>query len=229
MRVVLFGATGMIGSGALLECLDHPDVESVLAVGRSPCGVTHEKLDEVIHEDFLDYQSVLPRFEGMDACLFCLGVSAAGMSEEKYTRITRDYTLAAAKALWSVSPELSFCYISAAGADSGEESRIMWARVRGALENRLLELDGGSTWIFRPGYIQPVKGVRSRTTLYNAAYAVFGPLFPLLDRMAPDKVTTTERLGLALIRAARDGAPDTYLENVDINALAEAERVRLTL
>ena len=219
----------MIGSGALLECLDHPDVGSVLAVGRSSCGVTHGKLDEVIHDDFLAYDDVLGRFEGADACLFCLGVSAAGMSEERYERITRDYTLAAARALWSVSPDLSFCYISATGADSEEKSRIMWARVRGALENRLLELDGGPTWIFRPGYIQPVKGVRSRTTLYNAAYAIFGPLFPLLDRVAPDKVTTTERLGLALVRAARDGAPSTYLENVDINALADAERVRLTL
>lgn len=229
MRVVLFGATGMIGSGALIECLEHPDVDSVLAVGRRSCEVEHDELDEVVHDDFLDYSRLRDRFAGVDACLFCLGVSAAGMSEEEYTRITRDFTLAAARALWSVNPDLSFCYISGAGADSEEKSRMMWARVRGGLENRLLEMDGGPAWIFRPGFVQPMKGVTSGTRLYRAAYAALGPLFPVLERMAPNHVTTTERLGLALIRVARDGAPRTHLENRDINALAEAERVRLAL
>ena len=229
MRIVLFGATGMIGSGSLIECLDHPDVASVLAVGRRTCGLKHAKLDELVHEDFLDYSRIQGRFEGHDACFFCLGVSAAGISEEAYTRITRDFTLAAARTLWHVNPDLSFCYISGAGADEEEESRMMWARVRGGLENRLLELDGGPTWIFRPGFVQPVKGVTSRTTLYKAAYAVLGPVFPVLDRIAPRHVTTTERLGLALIRAARDGAPRSRLDNADINAMAEAERIRLDL
>lgn len=219
----------MIGSGALLECLGHPDVTSVLAVGRRSCGVEHERLDEVLHDDFLDYAGVVDRFTGCDACFFCLGVSAAGMSEDEYTRITRDFTLAAARALWSARPGLSFCYISGAGADAEERSRMMWARVRGGLENRLLAMDGGPTWIFRPGFVQPMKGVRSGTMLYRAAYAVLAPLFPVLDRVAPGHVTTTERLGLALIRAARDGAPRPRLENRDINALAEAERVRLGL
>lgn len=229
MRVVLFGATGMIGSGALIECLEHPEVSSVLAVGRRSCGVEHEKLDEVLHDDFLDYGAVADRFADHEACFFCLGVSAAGMSEEEYTRITRDFTLAAARALWSVSPELSFCYISGAGADTEEKSRMMWARVRGGVENRLLEIDGGPTWIFRPGFVQPMKGVTSGTRLYRAAYAVLAPLYPVLDRVAPGHVTTSERLGLALIRAARDGAPRPRLENRDINALAEAEKVRLGL
>lgn len=224
MNVLLFGATGMIGSGALLECLDHSDVAHVLAVGRRPSGKTHAKLEELVHDDFLDYSSVVERFQDCDACLFCLGVSAAGMSEDDYRRITRDFTLAAADALWSIRPDATFCYISAAGADPEQKSRMMWARVRGGLEKALLERSDAPTWIFRPGYVQPAKGVASRTMLYNLAYAVAGPLFPLLDRFAADHVTTTERLGLALIRAARDGAPKTHLENRDINALARGER-----
>lgn len=229
MNVLLFGATGMIGSGTLIECLEHPDVETVVAVGRRPSGVTHEKLDDLVHDDFLDYSAVVERFEACDVCFFCLGVSAAGMSEEKYRLITRDFTLAAADALWSVRLGATFCYISGAGADPEQKSRMMWARVRGGLERDLQEREGGPTWIFRPGYVQPAKGVTSRTRLYNIAYLFAAPLFPLLERVAADHVTTTERLGLALIRAARDGAPTTYLENRDINALAEAESIRLGL
>ena len=227
MRVVLFGGTGMIGAGALIECLDHPDVERLLVVGRRSCGVAHEKVDELIHTDFLDYSDVLDRFRGYDACLFCLGVSAAGMSESEYERVTHDFTVSAARALREANPALTFCYISATGADSNETSRIMWARVRGRLENHLLAMNGGPVWIFRPGYIQPMKGVSSRTKLYNAIYAVLGPLYPLLDRLAPTHITSTDRLGLALIRAAREGAPLAHLENRDINALAEAEAARL--
>lgn len=227
MNVLLFGATGMIGSGALIECLEHPGVAHLLSVGRRPSGRTHAKLDDLVHDDFLDYSPVVERFEDYDACLFCLGVSSAGMSEDDYRRITRDYTLAAADALWSTRPDAAFCYISAAGADPEQKSRMMWARVRGGLEEELLARGKGPTWIFRPGYVQPAKGVTSRTTLYNLAYAVAGPLFPLLDRVASHRVTTTERLGLALIHAARDGAPEARLENRDINALARAERVAM--
>lgn len=228
MKLVLFGGTGMIGSGALIECLDHPDVEKVLVVGRRSCGVVHDKVEELIRDDFLDYSDVLDRMRGYDACLFCLGVSAAGMSEADYARFTHDFAMAAARALRDANPALTFCYISATGADSAEKSRIMWARVRGRLENHLLAMDGGPVWIFRPGYIQPMKGVTSRTKLYNAIYVVLGPLYPLLNRVAPDHVTSTDRLGLALIRAARQGAPLSHLENRDINALAEAEAARLS-
>jgi hypothetical protein len=217
----------MVGSGALIECLDHPDVEKVLVVGRRSCGIVHDKVEEVLHGDFLDYSDVLERFRDYDACLFCLGVSAAGMSEADYTRFTYDFATAAARALREVNPALSFCYISATGADSAERSRIMWARVRGRLENHLLAMEGGPTWVFRPGYIQPMKGVTSRTKLYRALYVVSGPMYPVLNRMARAYVTSTDRLGLALIRAAREGAPLTHLENRDINALAEAETGRL--
>ena len=224
MNVILFGATGMVGSAALIECLDHPDVTRVLAIGRRSCGVSHGKLDELIHTDFLDYSGVQDRLTGYDACLFCLGVSSAGMSEEEYTRITYDFTMAAARALSALNPGLTFCYLSGQGADGSETGRIMWARVRGRLENHLLALEDCTAWIFRPGFIQPVKGVRSATRLYAVAYALAGPLFPILDRLVPKAVTTSERVGLALIRVARQGAPKTRLENADINELAAAER-----
>lgn len=227
MRVVLFGATGMIGSATLIECLEHPDVEGVLSVGRRRTGVDDERVDEVVHEDFLDLSSIQERFRGYDALLFCLGVSAAGMSEEEYTRITDGFTMAAARAFFAVNPDGTFCYVSGEGADSTEASRIMWARVRGRLENRLRALDPGTVWIFRPGYIQPVKGVRSSTRLYEVLYTIARPLFPLLNRFVPDRVTTSDRMGLALIRAGRAGAPTNPLHNREINAMAAAERVEL--
>ena len=227
MRVVLFGATGMLGSGALLECLEHPDVSQVLAVGRRPTRMTHRKLTELLHEDFLDFSSARRALAGYDACFYCLGISSAGMSEDAYRRITRDMTLAAASSLLEASPGLVMCFVSGAGTDSSERGRTMWARVKGEAENGLLELPFGAVWLFRPGYVQPMKGVRSRTRLYSVFYTAVGSLYPLLARLAPGLVTTTEKVGLALIRAAREGAPERILENRDINALAEAERQRL--
>lgn len=223
MRVVLFGATGMLGSGALVECLAHPDVEAVLALGRRPCGVVHAKLAEIVHDDFFDYRAVRDRLEGFDACLYCLGASSVGMSEADYRRVTYEMTLRAAEALLEANRRLTFCYVSGAGADVTEKGRIMWAREKGRIENRLMVAPFRAAWMFRPGYVQPVKGVRSRTPLYNAFYAVAGPAYPLLQRVAPTRVTTTERLGLAMIRAARDGAPKPVLDNRDINELAARE------
>ncbi len=215
----------MIGSAALIECLEHPDVQAVLSISRRSAGSTDERVQEVLHEDFLDLSSIVEQFKGYDAVLFCLGVSAAGMTEEEYARITEGFTMAAAEAFFSVNPEGTFCYVSGEGADSTESSRIMWARVRGRLENRLLARERGTVWIFRPGFIQPVKGVRSSTRLYEVLYIVARPLFPLLSRFVPDRVTTSDRMGLALIRAGRVGAPANYLHNREINALAAAERV----
>jgi uncharacterized protein YbjT (DUF2867 family) len=217
----------MLGSGALIECLAHPDVADVLSVVRRPAGVRHAKLTEIVHDDFLDFSGVTGRLSGHHACLFCLGVSSAGMSEDAYRRVTRDVTLAAARTLLEESPGLTFCFISGAGTDSSEKGRVMWARVKGETENRLLELPFGGVWLFRPGYVQPMKGVRSRTRMYNLAYAVLGPLYPVLTRLGPGVVTTTEKLGLALIRAARDGAAKKVLENRDINELAATEGSRL--
>ena len=220
MRVVLFGATGMLGSGTLIECLHNPDVEAVLVVGRRSCGVEHEKLRELIMEDMFDYSPVSDQLTGYDACFFCLGISSARMSEDAYHRITYELTLNAAQALLEANPGMTFCHVSGTGADSSEQGPMMWARVKGMIENKLIEMDFGSTWIFRPGFIQPVKGVRSRTAVYNVVYALAKPLYLVLSRLTQRSLTTTEMLGRAMIRAARDGAPKTILHNPDINRLA---------
>ncbi|MFH1810054.1 MAG: epimerase [Pseudomonadota bacterium] len=220
MRVVIFGASGMVGQGVLLECLDQAEVRRVLVVGRSSCGVTHPKLEEVLHQDFLDYSTVENRLAGLDACFFCLGVSAAGMSEDTYRRITSDFTLAAAEVLLRLNPGLCFIYVSGTGSDDTGTSRMMWARVKGEVENRLLAMPFGAAYMFRPGFIQPLRGIRSKTAAYRAVYAVLGPLFPLFDRTLPRMVTTTERVGRAMIRVVREGSDKKFLENSDINTLA---------
>ena len=221
MRVLLFGATGMVGHGVLLECLEDPDVASVLAVVRSPTGVDHPKLRELVHEDFFDYSAIETELVGHDACFFCLGVSAAGKSEEAYRRLTYDLTTAAAETLHRLNPEMTFCYVSGTGTDSTESGRVMWARVKGATENRLLRLGFGAAFMFRPGYIQPVKGVRSKTSWYQAIYSVLGPLYPVWRTLAPALVTTTEKVGRAMIQVARDGFPEPILETRDINSIAD--------
>ena len=214
----------MLGSGVQIECLAHPDVVDVLSVVRRPSGVQHAKLAEIVHDDFLDFSRLADRLSGYDACLFCLGVSSAGMTEEAYRKVTLDVTLAVAQTLLAASPGLAFCFVSGAGTDSSATGRVMWARVKGETENRLLELPFGRVWLFRPGYVQPMKGVRSRTRIYNLAYTVLGPLYPLLRRLGPGVVTTTEKLGLAMIRVVRDSASQKVLENRDINELAAAEQ-----
>ena len=227
MKVVLFGATGMIGSGALIESLEHPAITSVLAVGRRATGRTHEKLVELVHEDFLDFGPAVDALHGYDAGIYCVGVTSAGRSEAEYRRITCDMTIAAASAMLRANPQASFCFVSGAGADASESGRVMWARVKGETENRLRAMPFGHLWVFRPGYVQPVGGVRSRTRLYNVVYGIAGPLYPLVAAVLPRWVTTTEKVGLALIRAAREGAPREILENGDINDLAAAEATRL--
>lgn len=220
MKVVIFGASGMVGKGVLLECLDSPDVDSVIVVGRSPCGVQHEKVTEILRDDFYDYSDIEDELAGLDACFFTLGVSAAGMSEQKYHRLTYDLTVAAAEALLKTSPQLTFIYVSGTGTDSTEKGRIMWARVKGKTENRLLEMGFGDAYMFRPGYIQPMRGIRSKTTLYRWMYAFAAPMFPLWKALFPHLVTTTEKVGRAMIAVARDGYHEKHLENRHINELA---------
>jgi len=220
VRVVLFGATGMVGAGALLECLDDPRVSSVLVLGRRACGVAHAKLTEVLVEDFFHYDALRPRLADADACFFCLGVSSVGMSEEAYTRVTHDLTLAAARALLDAGARPVFCYVSGAGTDSTERGRTMWARVKGRTENALLELPFRAAFMLRPGFIQPMRGVRSKTALYAAFYAVFGVFYPLLQRLLPNLVTNTVAVGRALIGVAAVGYPGRILESRDINLAA---------
>ena len=184
--------------------------------------VTHPKLRQIIHGDFTDYAPIQDQLEDLDACLFCLGVSAVGRSREEYTRVTYDYTLAAARALHAASPALTFLYVSGEGTDSTGKSRQMWARVKGRTENDLLAMSMRA-YMFRPGYIQPVSGATSRTPLYRVLYRVTAGLFPLLRRLFPHQVTTTDMLGRAMLAAVRpgSGAP-TVLRNPDINRLAAA-------
>ena len=219
MKVILFGATGMVGQGVLLECLRDPEVERVLAPVRAATGQTHEKLEELPVADFFDYSAVAARFAGYDACLFCLGVSSAGMKEPDYRRLTYDLTLAAARALHAQSPGMKFLYVSGAGTDSTEKGGSMWARVKGQTENALLALGFGGAFMFRPGFIQPLNGVRSKTRLYRAVYAIGSPLYPLLKAVAGKHVTTSEQMGRAMLAVAKRGAEKPVLENADINVL----------
>jgi len=220
MKVVIFGASGMVGQGVLLECLDHQTISSVLVVGRSPCGTEHAKFEEIIHSDFADYGPIEDRLGGLDACFFCLGVSAAGMSEEDYRHVTYNFAVSAAEILSRLNPEMVFCYVSGVGTDSSEKGRSMWARVKGMTENRLLELPFKAAYMFRPGYIQPMKGVRSKTRLYQAMYTVLAPLYPIWKTLFPNSVTTTEKVGLAMIRVAENGFSKPVLDARDINRLA---------
>jgi uncharacterized protein YbjT (DUF2867 family) len=219
MKVLLFGATGMIGQGVLRECLLDDDVESVLTVGRVATGQKHEKLRELVCADLYDLSAIEPQLAGNDACFFCLGVSSAGMSEQDYTKVTYDLTLAVAHVLVKASPGMTFVYVSGAATDSSEKGRTMWARVKGRTENALLKLPFKTAYMFRPAFIQPMHGIVSRTRLYRVLYAFVGPLYPLLKVLFPRYVTTTEKVGRAMLRVVRRGAAKQVLENADINAL----------
>lgn len=222
MNVILFGATGMVGAGALLECLDDPRVDSVLVIGRSSCGVQHPKITEILHGDFFTYVSLAQHFKDRDACFFCLGVSSAGMDEPAYRRLTYDLTLAAAQAIAAASSRLTFCYVSGQGTDSTERGRAMWARVKGATENALLRLPFKAAFMFRPGLIQQLRGVRSKVKMYQAFYTVFRPVVAMLRRLFPGSVTTTVAIGRALIQVAAAGHDKPILEPRDINRLASS-------
>ncbi len=223
MRVVVFGATGMVGQAVLRECLVDSRVEDILVVGRSAAPVTDSRVQQIVHDDFLDFSSIAPSLAGWDACFFCLGVSASGMSEPAYRRVTFFITMAAARELASSNPDMRFLYVSGAGTDSTEHGRLMWARVKGETENAVLSLPFHG-YALRPGYIQPTHGVRSRNTLYRNLYRVTGGLYPLLARVAPKYVITSEQLARAMIGIAADGTPKRILESADLLALATGER-----
>jgi uncharacterized protein YbjT (DUF2867 family) len=186
MKVILFGATGMVGQGALRECLLDASVESVLAVGRSPTGQQHAKLREIQHDDFLDFSKIESQLAGYDACFFCLGVSSVGMNEQRYRHLTYDITLAAATALAKLNPGMVFVYVTGAGTDSTEQGRVMWARIKGKTENDLLKLPFKAAYMFRPAGIQPLHGIKSKTAWVQAIYVAAAPLLTLLNRVAPN-------------------------------------------
>ena len=200
MIVLLFGASGMIGQGVLRECLRDPEVRRVITIGRQPLGVHHEKLHEIVQPDVGNLSSHQAELRAVDACFFCLGVSALGMSEASYSAITYDLTVKVAQQLARIAPALVFVYVTGMGTDSSEHGRTMWARVKGRTENALLAMQFRGAYMFRPGFVQPVDGARSKTRWYRAIYATLGPLLPLIRRAFPNHVVTTAEIG----RAARE-------------------------
>lgn len=217
MKVIVFGATGMVGQGVLRECLRDGDVTEVLTVGRSATGQQHPKLRELVHKDFLDFSAVEKDITGYDACFFCLGVSSLGLDEERYRHLTYDITLAAARPLARLNPGMTFVYVTGASTDSTEQGRLMWARVKGKTENDLLKLPFKAAFMFRPGAIQPLHGVRSKTAWVQTLYVMTGPLLSFLHQVAPNYVTTTEELGRAMLSVAKRGYPKPILEMEDIH------------
>jgi uncharacterized protein YbjT (DUF2867 family) len=216
IRLVLTGATGMVGEGVLHECLHHADVENILIINRKPCGVRHPKLKEIIHADFFDLSPIKDQLAGYDACFFCLGVSSIGMKEKEFHRLTHTLTLHAAQVLLSQNSSMVFCYISGSGTDSTEKGRTMWARVKGKTENDLMKLPFQKVYAFRPGFLKPTPGLKN--TL--GAYKFLGWLFPLVRAISPGYASTLKELGLAMINVVTKGYPRQVLEVKDIVALS---------
>ena len=212
MRVIVFGSTGMVGQGVLRECLRDGDVTEVITVLRSSSGVRDPKLREIIHKDFSDFSGL---DIDADACFWCLGVTSVGMNEADYARITRDFTVAAARAL--VRPTMTFIFVSGQGADGD----AMWARVKKSAEDALFAMPFKAVYVFRPGMIQPKDGIRSRTRIYNILYPLLLPALVLAKVISPGRITDTRRVGRAMLNVVRRGYPKRILSNADINAASE--------
>lgn len=221
MKVILLGGSGMVGQGVLRECLLDPDVEKVLSVGRTRIRQVDPKIEEIIEKNLFDLSKIESRLKGYDACVFTLGVSAFRMSEADYTHLTYDLTLSIATTLARLNPQMTFMYVSGAGTNSSETGGQMWARVKGRTENALLKLPFKAAYMFRPGLIQPLHGITSKTAVYRAVYRVMAPLSPLLSRF-PGFATTTEKLGRAMLAVAKKGYSKRILESADINAVASS-------
>jgi len=220
IKVIITGATGMIGKGILLECLDHEQISEVLIIGRSSIKMVHSKLKELIHKDFTNFNDVLDQLEGYDGCFFCLGVSASGMKEEQYRKITHDFTLTLAKALFEINPSMTFNYVSGEGTDSTEKSRMMWARVKGKTENDLLKLGFKQAYMFRPGAIIPLRGIKSKTKSYQFMYDYFMWLLKGIKAITPNSIVNTTQIGLAMINSVLKGYDKNVLRPKDIIALS---------
>ena len=214
IKAIITGSTGMVGEGVLHECLNHPKVESVLVINRKPCNVQHEKLKEIIHKDFLDFSTIKDQLSGYDACYFCSGVSSVGKKEEEYRKITYDLTMHVAKTLHELNPELTFMYISGEGTTGNENAKTMWVRVKSKTENDLLKLFKNA-YMFRPGYIQPTKGLKNAYKIYK----IFAPLYPAWKTLFPKHVCTLEDLGLSMINTTLNGYDRKVLDNIDIARL----------
>jgi uncharacterized protein YbjT (DUF2867 family) len=218
MKVIIFGATGMVGQSALRECLLDEKVQEILTIGRNRTGQQHKKLNEIELNNLTDLSSIENKITGFDACFFCLGVSSTGMKEEEYTRITYDITLSVAKTLARLNPQITFIYVSGSGTDSSEKGRSMWARVKGKTENALLYLPFKAAYMFRPSVIIPLHGVKSKTKLYQFFYDVIKPLNSLLSKL--NSVITSEQLGKAMIEVARNGYSNPIIESNQLKKIS---------
>ena len=217
IKAIITGVTGMVGEGVLHECLQHDDVESVLVINRKPCNVSHPKLKEIFHGDFYKLSAIENQLAGYNSCLFCLGVSSVGMKEPEFYRLTYTLTMNFAETVLKQNPEMSFCYISGASTDSTEKGRMMWARVKGKTENDLMKLSFKAVYNFRPGVIEPTKGLKNTLK----AYKYFGWLIPVIRLIAPYRIITLKQLGLAMINAMAKGYQKQVLEVKDIIALSK--------
>ena len=216
LNVIVTGATGMVGEGVLHICLDHPDVESILVLGRRSCGVSHPKLKELVVNDLYDLSSVKEQLKGYNACFFCLGTTSVGKSEEEYRKITYDLTMNTARTLAPINPAMTLCYVSGLGTDGTEKGKIMWARVKGKTENDLAALPFKAVFNFRPGGIRPIKGMKNTLMLVK----MLNPLFPLLQILFPKSVVSLEDIGRSMINVSLNGYSKTVLECEDITASA---------
>ena len=221
MKVILFGATGMVGQGVLRECLLDPAVSQVLAIGRVATGQKHDKLREIAHANFLDFAAIESETSGYDACFYCVGITSSGMKEEDYHRVTYEYAVSAARTLLKVSPGLTFIFVSGAGSDSTERGKTMWARVKGKTENAILAMPFKASFVFRPAIIRPLHGIKSKTRSYRVMYSILGPLVPLIKAISPGSMSTTEIVGRAMLKVAKQGAPVRVLHTKEINAMGE--------
>lgn len=219
MKVVIFGATGMIGQSVLRECLQDPKILEVLTIGRKPTGVANPKLREIQHPDMSDLSALEPELAPFDACFYCLGATSAGLNEQQYTRVTYDLAMACATALLNRNPNMVFIFVSGTGADSTEKGPVMWARIKGKTENAILALPFKDAYVFRPAAIQPMHGVVSSTASYRILYTLTKPILPLLRRLFPNQIVTSEKLAKAMVHAARHEAPKKILESADVNKM----------
>ena len=220
-KVIITGASGMVGKGVLLECLDHEMIGEVLVIVRNSLGIKHSKLKELVHGDFADFSGVQDQLSGYDGCFFCLGISAAGLNEDAYRKITYDYTMALAKELFQLNPKMTFNYISGVGTDSTEKGRIMWARVKGKTENDLLNMGFEKAYMFRPGVIIPLKGIKSRTKSYQFLYDYFMWLVKIIKFISPNSVVSTTQIGQAMVNSMVKGYDKKVLAPKDIIKCSE--------
>ena len=220
MKVIITGATGMVGKGVLLECLDHKEIAEVLSISRRSVGIDHPKLKELLHKDFSEFLSVTDQLVDYDACYACMGVSSAGMKEKEYTRLTYNYTMALAKVLAGINPGMTFIYVSGQGTKSNEKGS-MWARVKGKTENDILKLGFKQAFMFRPGMIVPLKGVSPSSKLYRVIINNMTWLLKLMKRLTPNSVVDTAQIGLAMIEATKSGYDKRILDPIDILQLAK--------